>query len=460
LHDRIASLVTAMRRAGIPVSLSEKMDALEAVALAPASRPVIRNVLAATLIKQAEHDALYELLFDLHFSASADQATAAGPHLAGSPVVGLDGLSDDDLRSAIIRALIAGERITLDRLASEAVRRWSGFQPGRPVGGTYYVIRTLRLLDEEQVRVDPTSVVGAERQDSHLAAAVAEHLRIQRIEQQLASLREAVEHAVRVLLVSDRGAEAVAASTPHRLLDDVDLTNPTRNELDLLSAGLEPLARKLAARMAHRNGHRAHARIDIRRTLRRSLAFGGTPVDIRTRPRRPSRPDLVIIADLSGSMAAFSRFTLMLVTALAGQFHRVRCFGFVDGIIEITERVRSSDFAATVRSIDDDPDLRWFDGHSDYGHAFQAFWDQWGGELHGRCTVIVVGDARNNYHAANEAYLHRIRRAVQQVHWLNPEPRAGWNTGDSVIDRYAADCDLVQEVRTRRQLTDYIEAIA
>jgi uncharacterized protein with von Willebrand factor type A (vWA) domain len=165
----------------------------------------------------------------------------------------------------------------------------------------------------------------------------------------------------------------------------------------------------------------------------------------------------MVIADISGSVASFARFTLHLVYAIQSQFSKVRSFVFVDGIDEVTRFFEQvDDPAEAVQRINSEADVVWVDGHSDYGHALGIFYDRWAGEVTARTSVLVLGDARNNYHATEDWVLGELRRKARKVYWLNPEPRDYWGSGDSVIGAYAAHCDAVVECRTLRQLEKFV----
>jgi uncharacterized protein with von Willebrand factor type A (vWA) domain len=73
--------------------------------------------------------------------------------------------------------------------------------------------------------------------------------------------------------------------------------------------------------------------------------------------------------------------------------------------------------------------------------------------------VIILGDGRNNYHASRAWVLKAIRQRARHLYWLNPEPVADWDTGDSVMGEYAAECDTVVECRNLRQLRAFVEQL-
>jgi uncharacterized protein len=217
----------------------------------------------------------------------------------------------------------------------------------------------------------------------------------------------------------------------------------------------------LAARLQHRRRHGRRGSLDFRRTISHSLSYGGVPADLRFRPPHPAKPELVVVADISGSVASFARFTLQLLSALNEQFSKVRSFVFVDGLTEVTDLLAEvDDLDELVVRINQQTSMLWVDGHSDYGHAFRTLVDRWADGFSSRTSVIVLGDARNNYHAAEASALAALASKVRHVYWLNPEPRSGWDMGDSIVSTYAPYCDEVRECRTLGQLRDFVDDLA
>ncbi len=211
-------------------------------------------------------------------------------------------------------------------------------------------------------------------------------------------------------------------------------------------------------RLARRRRHRRRGPLDFRATVRRSLSTGGVPVEPRFRHPRPAKPEIMVIADISGSVASFARFTLHLVYAIQSQFSKVRSFVFVDGIDEVTRFFEQvDDPAEAVQRINTEADVVWVDGHSDYGHALGVFYDRWAGEVTQRTSVLVLGDARNNYHATEDWVLAELR--TQGPPRLLAQPRAARLLGVGRLGhrrRTAAHCDAVVECRTLRQLEKFV----
>ena len=175
---------------------------------------------------------------------------------------------------------------------------------------------------------------------------------------------------------------------------------------------------------------------------------------------RPAKLEIVVLADVSGSVAAFARFTLHLVHAIASQFSKVRTFVFVDGIDEVTAIfAKSATIGEAIGRVGTEADVLHLDGHSDYGHAFGVFAQRWGREVTSRTSIVVLGDARSNYHPPQVEELASVARRARHVYWLNPEPRSYWGSGDSVVGDYAPVTDGMFECRNLRQLERFVELL-
>jgi uncharacterized protein with von Willebrand factor type A (vWA) domain len=344
-------------------------------------------------------------------------------------------------------------------LARQSVQRFAGMEPGRPVGGTYYLYRTLRNLDLENM-LDKLMQANRDAAEEDLTP-LEERLERDEFNNRIDRFKQEVEAEIRRRLVADHGAEAMAKTLRKPLPEDVDFMHASREEMQGLKKALQPLTRKLAARLARKRRHGRRGPLDFRNTVRHSLSYGGVPADPKFKYPRPSKPELMVVADISGSVAAFARFTLMLVYAIQGQFSKVRSFVFIDGIDEVTEYFKATeDIGEAIHRVNTEADVVWVDGHSDYGHAFEVFWERYGKDINAKTTILLLGDARNNYHATQSWVVKEMRKRGRHVYWLNPEPRSYWNTGDSVVGEYGGFTDGVYECRNLRQLEAFVEKLA
>ena len=475
--DLMAGFITELRAAGLPVSLTENLDAMEAITHIPLEdRETFKYALGATLVKNASHWRSFETVFEVYFSLRGpqyavgkldeadefsrdmqDEAKLRGDQKGAGG--SMDGMTPEEMMAMLYQALMNGDDAMMRALARQAVSKFAGMEPGRPVGGTYYLYRTLRNLDLDNM-LDKLMDAQKEQLGGEMTP-LEERLEKDEFDDRIEKFKKEIEAEIRRRLVADRGAEAMAKTLRKPLPEDVDFMHASRDEMGNLKKALGPLARKLQARLARKRKHERRGPLDFRATVRHSLSYGGVPAEPKFKYQRPSKPELMVVADISGSVAAFARFTLMLVYAIQNQFSKVRSFVFIDGIDEVTDYFKGvDDVTEAVHRVNTEADVVWVDGHSDYGHAFEVFWEKWGQQIGPKTTVLLLGDARNNYHASQSWVVKEIRAKARHVYWLNPEPKSYWNTGDSIVGEYGTHTDGVYECRNLRQLEGFVEKLA
>lgn len=455
----------ALRATQVPISQSELADASRALGEIPVTdRSAFKAALLACLIKDPMHIPAFEKLFEVFFGSVPVTDAFRNPSIEpaseeeGGDDIAL-GLESDEIRQGIFDALFEGDMARLLELVRQAVDRFGGVETGRAVSGVYYTYRTLRQLDTEQLL--RAILAGLLSRPEEEESAFQNRLAKDQANRKIQQLKDVVAEEVTRRLVADRGAGAVAKTLALSLPEDLDIVHATRDELLTLQRAMGPLAKKLAARLAQRHRSKRAASLDFRKTIREALSSGGVPLDVYFKPPRQSKPEIFLIADISGSVASFARFTMQLVYAMSAQFSKVRSFVFIDEVDEVTQYFSNArDINESLRLVNTKAKVVWLDGHSDYGHSIDRFEERFGDQVTRRTSVIICGDARNNYHEPGTASLRRVRARAKHVFWLNPEPRSYWDTGDSIISKYGAECDGVFECRTLRQLEDFVsEAI-
>lgn len=470
LEATLLDFVTELRTAGVPVSIAESLDALEVVGLVGvADRGAFKSSLSATLVKNHGHQGAFDTAFEVFFASTpferiggeddelTDQLTA-GP---GPPGAGGAGDGDvEDLVEALFQALLAGDEGRVRGLARLAVARNAGMEPGRPVGGTYYIYRTLRAVEPEKIMERLLAQMRETAlEEGEVLTALEERMLREEFEARLEEFRDEVRTEIRRALVDDRGAEAMAKTLRKPLLEEVDFMHATSAEMKELQRAVRPLARRLAVRLQRKRTHRRRGRLDVRKTMRESLSSGGVPLDPKFRHKRPHKPEIFLLCDISGSVASFARFTLQFVYAMQSQFSQVRSFVFIDDCDEVTDLFDTDDLGDALARINSEANVVWIDGHSDYGHAFARFDEQYGDTVTSKTSLIVTGDARNNYHASEATVLADLAHQARHTYWLNPEPISYWDTGDSIVSEYGAHIDGVFEVRNLTQLERFVESL-
>ncbi len=465
----LAGLVDELRSVGIAVSVGEHLDAAQALsAISLQDKEVVRAALQCALIKNAAELEAFNLIFDL---------ATAGTAQAGAELV--SAMSDAELRDTL-RAVIGSDDAQVRRLlADEYVRRFGGLEPGRAVAGVFASIAAEAAAGLDAIRAELVADPADPAEGSGLGGGAGEgggggggsgggsgtgglagRLMQDRADRAIDTFRADLQAAIRRALVADRGARAVRATMRVRLAEDIDVVTASAAELAAMTEAIGPLVQRLTYVLAQLAVHRKR-KLSMRRTLHRSMGTGGVPFRLVTEPARPPRPELVVLCDMSGSVAAFSRFTLDLLVAMDSRLSRLRVFSFVDGLAEITTLVR--DARAEGRQIDPREAAEGavrLNGSSDYGWVLREFAATQAHQLSRRSVVLVIGDARTNYGDPAVSALAEIADRAGQVYWLNPESRRYWDDGDSVIGKYAPCCGQVRECRTLRQIADFVQSLA
>jgi uncharacterized protein len=442
---RILQLGEALRAEGVAIGTSELNDAFAALNEVPWTMPAdFREALAATLAKSPEDRRVFDLVFERFFFRAAE-AQALRHEVRESDetggITGGDRIELDNLREQLLQAIRDGDDAAMRDLARLAIAAFGRRGEGSGVLGVD-VQRIRRALG---LRSEPGGPVNE-------LPAPEPHLTRDQIRRFEAHLRRELERAQ---------IERTQALPPSRPLTELDRALPTGPLQDLAAVHrvVAQLKRRLATQGHDMRGRKRHAHVDVRRTMRASLQTGGVPVVLKYRPRRPRRPELYVLCDVSTSVTSASVFFLSVLHALHDAFRRMRSFVFVERISEVTDVfAKERSFRAVSEAISRDAGVADVSGYTDYGRVWNEFLAQVEDDLHPRATVIVLGDARTNGRDPRADVFARIAERAGRTFWLNPEPRLYWNYGDSVIATYERFCDA-HECWTTRQLEDFVKAL-
>ncbi|MFT4264655.1 MAG: VWA domain-containing protein [Nocardioides sp.] len=475
LLDRHIAFLEALRRAGMPVSLAEDLDAVAALGLVGwGDRDQVHDVYAATLVKRSSQAPTFEELFDLYFprvvgtrpngafpppNGAPDQPSGAFDPAEWRPsfdqmtaeeaAAALDAFRDQ-LTDAL--ASEGGASQQQRQLASEAVGRF-GSMPGRGPGMSSWSSYTaLRRLDPGEIERRLTEALTARGWPEGEAAGAAGR--------RVREFQGLVEADARRRIAEEKGPDQIAKVTVRPTIEKLTFLHARKADVEELRRQLYPLARKLATRMARQQRARRRGPLDIRRTMRESMSYGGVPVDTRHRPKRPHRNELVVLCDVSGSVSHFATFTLLLVIALREQFSAVRAFMFVDDVVEVTDAMRpGADLVETMEELTARAQFAATIGRTNYGRAFSLFADKYPDAVGPKSALLILGDARSNYADLHVDVLRELAGRARHAWWLNPEVRMQWDVGDSAATPYGAVVPMV-ECRNLEQLTEFVHHLA
>ena len=429
-----------LRREGVAVGTAEILDAFAALEAVPWTDPAdFREALAATIAKSQEDRRVFELLFERFFFRAAEAEALEREIREERRYEGGEQLDLDQLRDAIRQAIAQGNDGEMRDAARLAIAAFGRRGEGSGVVGVdvQRIRRTLGLQASGRV---------AEGDEPAL-----EREQIQAFERHL---RRELERAL---------IERTEKLPPSRPLAELDRALPTSPIQDLAAVhrAVAQLKRRLATLGHERRGRKRAATVDMRRTMRASLETGGVPLRLRYRPKRPRRPEIYVLCDVSTSVTSASVFFLSVLHALHDSFRKLRSFVFIERISEITEVFeRERDFRAISEKISREGGVADVSGYTDYGRVWLEFFEEISEDLDPRSTVIVLGDARTNGREPHAEVFARVAERAGRTFWLNPEPRLYWNYGDSVMAAYERHCTASFECWTTKHLEDFVNVVA
>ncbi|WP_280236533.1 vWA domain-containing protein [Nocardia cyriacigeorgica] len=453
IAGHLVGFVEALRERGVPVGPSETVDAGRVLTVLDLmDREAVREGLACALLRRTTHRATYDGLFDLWFPVAigARTDTVDDVEIPRTPSGEVDIEALRELLSELLTE--EGSAAQLESLAGQMVEELGQYQSAR--GPSFSTYQALKEVQPQTLLAK--ILAGLARPDaSAFATEVARRAARQRID----GFRATVDAETRRRVAERIGRERVASYGVARQAEEVDFLRASESELAELRRSTQRLARILASRLAVRRRHSRRGEIDLRRTLRTSMSTGGVPIDLVSRKPRPGRPELVLLCDVSGSVAGFSNFTLLLVSALREQFSRVRIFAFVDQTDEVTRFFDArTQLDEAMKRVFTEADVAGFDGHSDYGSALSGFAAKWPDAVTSRSSLLILGDARTNYRDPDLDTLRGLVEVAKHAHWLNPEPETQWGSGDSAADKYQQVIEM-HECRSAAQLTAVVSRL-
>jgi uncharacterized protein len=446
------AFLEALRGAGVPVSLAEDLDAIAAFSMLDwADREAIRQGYAATLVKRQTQRPTFDTLFDLYFPRLVGDGAGADDDVAEDRAVD-SGPELERVRERLAGALADGDDAGLLRIATEVVGVF-GAMRGRGAGLSSWSSYTALQRIAPQTLVD--RIVEA-----LTAAGYADDQARRLADRRIGAFTRLVESDARRRIAAEKGPDHVARVAVRPSIERLDFTSARKADLAEMRREIQPLARRLATRMARTQRARGRGPLDFRRTVRASVSSGGVPLVTHHRPKRPHRTELVVLCDVSGSVASFAQFTLMLVYSLHEQFGKLRAFTFVDQVHEVTDVFRpGADPGLVMAELATRTQHAAAWGRTNYGRAFATFAAERADVLGPRSSLLVLGDARSNYSDLAVDALREIAQSARHAWWLNPEHPRHWDTGDSAASAYGEVVPMV-ECRNLAQLSDFVRSLA
>jgi uncharacterized protein with von Willebrand factor type A (vWA) domain len=437
--EPLRQFLQAARSAGIRVSAAEGIDAARAVQVVGyGNRAVLKDTLSLVLAKTPGEKDLFDECFELYFKrdnlAQHEDPETKPRTRAMREGFGGEGIGGGGGRS-LSQMLLEDDRAALAAAMEEAARD-SGIQNIR-----FFTQRNLyarRILDRMGLRQVERDMESLRRDGDQ---ATADHL-ANRIEALRDQARDLVE---RNLLLFARGE---TEKFREELLKSARLSNLERRDLERMRVLVRAMAKRLAARYAKTRRRRLRGQLDVRRTLRRNMGWGGVPFVTVWKQKRIEKPRVMVLCDVSGSVAAMAQFLLMFLYALNEALRDIRSFAFAGSLIEVSDILEVEPIESAIAKIMQAIGF----GSSNYGNSLADFEEGWERHVSSKTTIIILGDARGNRTNPRTDIMQRLSQRSKRIIWLNPEFRSAWGTGDSDMFRYAPYCSVVTVCNTLRHL--------
>jgi uncharacterized protein with von Willebrand factor type A (vWA) domain len=467
VDDKLIEFSSLLRRNGVRVSIAEDLDSLAAARLLGLrNRQALKSGLRATMIKRAVDLPVFDELFEIYFGGVHDLVQAAADR--SQAATGLDPAEFQRLLEQLEKLLEAQGK-DLSELAKQWLRNDSGrveqrlresleqsrvgeiersHQEGQFTHGlanSLGLSDLLREIDDFRRRLSGLGL------DPETAAQLDRYL-----ESRARDLAQLLKQLVRREL--DRKDVARRESQRLEALGEKSFFYLTEDEIRRMKEAVAKLAQRLKNVIAIKRRRAKHGKFDVKDTFRKNLQYGGVPFRIQFDDKKKDKPQVVVLCDVSDSVRNVSRFMLQFVYSLQDLYSRVRSFIFVAETGEITRLFEENEIHEAIELALRGNIINVF-AHSDFGRAFKLFHRDYLTAVNKRTTVIVLGDARNNYNLPNEWTLRDIRARAKQLIWLNPESKMTWGFGDSEMERYRPYCDVVEECRNLNQLYRVIDRL-
>ena len=467
MEKKIVEFTNILRKAGVRVSVAETLDAFMAIEeMSLGDRELFKDALRTTMVKRGDDIDTYDRLFDLFWSGFHDQ-------LREQLAQALGGMSGDfDLEqmlerlrdvlqnmdvdlSELAQALLSMDAAQLEQLVNQA-------GDDADIGNIRNMLQigffSRRML--EQMGLDQA---GGELQNlmEQLRQAGMSEEELAELGELMSALQDALRRAVRQYVERELDTQNHDYMERFRResLQEKSFYNLTEEDLRNMRDVVNRLAQKLKNIVSMRRKRERRGKFDLKGTMRKNMGHGGLPFELIFKHRKKERPKLVILCDISSSVANVSRFFLQFAYSLQEVFTKIRSYVFVAELGEVTQLFRDNDvYDAIDKSVDGGDVINPYT-RSNFGMAFHIFWRDFLASLDLRTTVVVIGDARNNYNDPRAWCLREVHNKAKNVIWINPEAPGAWGFGDSVMDKYLPYTDVAEECRNLKQLNRLVDKL-
>jgi uncharacterized protein len=446
----LTNFIKAMRAADVPVSIGESIDALKTVSVTGYdNRQFMKDALSCVVAKTPEEKDIFDNLFELYFSRDLAQEEALQnqyePGEGGDPSSAQPGEGDGDAVEQLREMMEGGSPSALAQ-AMERAAEQVGVENIR--FSTQRGIMARRMLDEMGMRELEARMIElrgtGDSADGEESEALSE-IRNELIEK----ARNYVEQQYKIF------GEAATERFMEDYIQKARLTEIGPHDMERLQTIIRKIAKRLAQKHSRRRKRRNRGQLNIRKTMRENASTEGIPFKTIWKQKKRERAKVVAICDVSGSVAAYARFLLMLLYGLNEVIPDIKSFAFSHKLVDISDQLEDNDVKEAVKEVIKEVGQ----GSTDYGAALGTLQTDHWDTIDRRTTVIILGDGRSNYGNPRIDVMRELQAQAKKVIWLCPEHPSMWGTGDSEIPRFRPFCTLMQQCRTVKDLERVVDMI-
>ncbi len=457
----ITDFVRALRSADVNVSTAETLDAVQSLKLVGyEDRGLMKRALRSVLAKSEPEKDTYDRLFELFFSRdltedSRDQDQQNGENGESSESSSSDqqpsmeaGESDSNETPQDLLQLAQNGDEAKIAVALENAANAAGVKQIRFSTQVSYFAQ--KMLKEMGVEKMEKSLLAAFKERTEEGDAAAQEMIDARKEMTLRA-REYVQKQFDIF-----GAGATQQFR-EEFLAEKRINEMDRSDMDRMKPLVQKLAKRLAAKHSRRRRSKKRGQLDVRKTLRANSGRDGVPFDVFWRQTKKDRPKLVLICDVSQSVARYVRFLLLFLYCMKDVIPDIYTFAFSARLKDVGDHLDTGldGFEQAMQTIM--TEAGW--GSTDYGQALSDLRVNHWSVMDRRTTVIILGDARSNDGDPRIDLFEEAASRCKRVVWLNPEGRSLWGTGDSEMLRYAPHCSVIAHMQTLKDLERTIDEI-
>jgi len=436
MEQVLLDLIVALRGSGVRISPSESIDAMRAAALVGyEDRIVLQDSLSAALAKSKHEKEIFEACFASYFSFDGFSNPEEEPPFPSAT-------TPDAQDSPLTRMLLAGDNTGLSISMREAAKKEKISEIYFFTQKSLYVQRILKGMGLEGLNQDIESLSSNQSAQSQQTAGALKESR----DLLFKEVKDFVERQFSLF------AASATEEILNKYLRDMKLSNLEQRDFHRMHAIIKRMVKPINDYHSRRRKRAKKGSLDLKTTLRENIAYQGLIFKPQWKTKKIDRPDMVALCDVSRSVETVARFMLLFLYSLNEEVTKISSFIFCSNLVEVSHLFDKYHVDEALVRLQKGVGLGLNLGRTDYGQAFRDFKENWLDKVTNRTTVLILGDARNNYANPETGILSLLHKRGKRVIWLNPESPPFWGTDDSEMKKYLPFCSIARECSSVKHL--------